>query len=291
MALLLLYATSPSLFWVKIIFMLHQCQLFIINKANSLVHRAEMYLQTQQKCGLSNSTDKQIEDTLASMGLSLQDDDLTAIRDKSNRLEQLLPKSGLGNFGDLFGADFFSDIFGPARPQPQRARTGGAKQEDRKAKGPLPKETPQSEQVAEFKKGLFTAGQQFDAKCLVRDLFTQALREIVIIDAYVGEDVLNLLTVKRDGVQVKILTGKILPSFLTLFRDFNQQYKHLEVRSPNAFHDRFVIVDGISFYHFGASLEHLGKKAFMFSQLEEPAIIAALQKQWRQEWDQAHHIS
>jgi len=262
-----------------------------INKANALVHRAEKYLQSQQKYGLSNSTDKQIEDTLASVGLSLQDDDTTAIRDKSNRLEELLPKGGLGNFGDLFGADMFSGVFGPAGPQPQRARTGGAKPEDRKAKDPTPKETPQSQQVAESKKGLFTAGQQFDAKRAVRDLFAQALREVVIIDAYVGEDILNLLTVKRHEVHVRILTGKVSPAFLTLSRDFNRQYKNLEVRSSKAFHDRFVIVDDTEFYHFGASLEHLGNKAFMFSKLEEPAMITALRNHWRQAWDQASQVS
>jgi hypothetical protein len=261
------------------------------NKAEALVHRAEIYLQSHQEYGLSNETHKQIEDTLASVGLALQDDDTTAIRDKSNRLEELLPKVGLGNVGDFFGADLLSGVFGPAERQPQRAPSGAAKPEDRKAKGPPPKESAQSEQLAESKKGLFTAGQQFDAKSVVRDLFAQALREVVIIDAYVGEDVLNLLTVKRHTVHVKILTGKVSPAFLTLSRDFNRQYKNLEVRSSKAFHDRFVIVDDSEFYHFGASLEHLGNKAFMFSKLEEPAMIAALRNQWLQAWDQASQVS
>lgn len=121
----------------------------------------------------------------------------------------------------------------------------------------------------------------------MRDIFAQATGSIVIIDGYVGEDVLNLLTVKRDTVWAKLLTGKVSPAFLTLARDFARQYKTLEIRSSKAFHDRFIIIDDKDFYHFGASLEHLGNKTFMFSKLDEPSIQDALRKQWQEAWDQA----
>jgi hypothetical protein len=102
---------------------------------------------------------------------------------------------------------------------------------------------------------------------------------------------LNLLTVKKDGVHVKLLAGKVSPVLLTLARDFNRQYKNLEIRTSKTFHDRFVFIDFRDFYHFGASLEHLGKKTFMFSKLEEPLIITTLRNHWTTGWGSASVVS
>jgi hypothetical protein len=154
-------------------------------------------------------------------------------------------------------------------------------------KTPSAKTHSSTDEIAKSKEGLFTAGQYFDAKLVVRDLFATAKQNIVIVDAYIGEDVLSLLTVKRDGVHVKLLTGKVSPSFLSLARDFSRQYKNLEIRTSKTFHDRFIFVDDRDFYHFGASLEHLGKKTFMFSRLEEPLIITTLKTQWMAGWGHA----
>ena len=118
-------------------------------------------------------------------------------------------------------------------------------------------------------------------------MFAIATKDIVIVDAYLGEDVLNLLTVKRDGVHVKLLTGKVSPAFLSLARDFNRQYGNLVIRTSKTFHDRFIFIDDRDFYHFGASLEHLGNKTFMFSKLEEPLIISTLKNHWADGWNLA----
>lgn len=262
------------------------------NKANSLAHRVEKYLQDHQKYGLNNSTDNEIEESLAKLGLALQDDNLDEIREKTERLETLLPKDvGYGTVGDLFSSDMFSSFFGSAhQPTQSRIQSPGARLQKSQTDGSVKKELSQSEAIAELKKGLFASGQNFDAKSLVRDIFSRAEHNIVIIDAYVGEDVLNLLTVKCTGVQVRLLTGKVSPSFLTLSHDFNRQYSGLEVRSSKEFHDRFVIVDDKDFYHFGASLEHLGNKAFMYSKLEEPAMIESLRKYLSNTWSQADQI-
>jgi len=262
-------------------------QINVRNRAADIIRRAEKYLQDQQKYGLSNSTDRQIEEMLASLGLSMQDGNIGAIKDKANRLKQLLPGTTLSSLGGVFDANIFGDIFGSARTG-QKSGPQSSGSQTKKIVGPQPEKKPtsQPEEVAQDKKGLFSAGQQFDAKRVVRDLFAQATHEIIVIDAYVGEDVLNLLTTKRDGVAVKLLVGKISPAFQTLAQDFNKQYKSLEVRSSKVFHDRFVIVDGKDYYHFGASLEHLGNRAFMFSKIEESTMTLALQTQWEEAWKQ-----
>ena len=50
----------------------------------------------------------------------------------------------------------------------------------------------------------------------------------------------------------------------------------LEVTRTQVFHDRFLILDGTTAYHIGASLKDAGKKCFGITLLEEPQLIADL---------------
>ena len=59
------------------------------------------------------------------------------------------------------------------------------------------------------------------------------------------------------------------------------------VKTSPAFHDRFVVIDNAAVYHFGASIKDLGKKAFMFSLIEEPEILATLHTKLGAEWGSA----
>ena len=56
---------------------------------------------------------------------------------------------------------------------------------------------------------------------------------------------------------------------LTLdLKKYNQQYPKISIKNLNKSHDRFIIVDKQTVYHFGASLKDLGKKWFAFSKME-----------------------
>ncbi len=235
---------------------------------------------------LGNSVDSQIEKAIASLGLALQDENIGAIKDKSKRLQELIANTEL-SFGNILGANPFISLFGAGQTPKGKPSSSGRKTVTAGTPSASPKESSSANEIAKSKEGVFSAGQYFDAKRLVTDLFANATREIVIIDGYIGKDVLSLLTVKRDGVHVKLLTDKIPPAFQTLARDFNQQFKNLEIRSSKIFHDRFVFINDSNFYHFGASLEHLGNKTFMFSKLEEPLIIKELKIHWEAGWSGA----
>lgn len=256
------------------------------NNANQLLTRAEKYLQSQQKYGIRGAINSEIEDIVASLGLALEENNLGAIREKTKRLDELIPNTTF-DFNLFGGNDPFNELFGINR-RPTKKPSPAASKPREPASPTMPSEAPPStDEIIKSKEGLFSAGQYFDAKIVIRDLFSIATKDIVIVDAYLGEDVLSLLTVKRDGVHVKLLTGKVSPVFLTLARDFNRQYKSLEVRTSKTFHDRFIFIDNRDFYHFGASLEHLGNKTFMFSKLEEPLIISALKTHWTTGWSHA----
>jgi len=82
-------------------------------------------------------------------------------------------------------------------------------------------------------------------------------------------------------VSVRILTASktLPPDIPALAGAFNQQYGQkgaLSVRTSNAFHDRFLIIDDTDFYHFGASIKEAGSRGFMFSRIEEPSVIDLL---------------
>lgn len=135
--------------------------------------------------------------------------------------------------------------------------------------------------------GVFFAGQYFDALLRLTEILSQAQQSIVIIDGYINEDVLRLVSSKLPAVEVKILTKAVSPPVATAAAAFNKQYGKLSIGTSEAFHDRFVIVDDREFYHFGASIKDLGHRGFMFSRIEEPDVITALWAKFLQEWASA----
>jgi hypothetical protein len=136
------------------------------------------------------------------------------------------------------------------------------------------------------RQGVFFAGQTFDALSAAARIFATAKTDFVLIDGYVGADTLNLLPT-QPGITIRILSKPLSPAVKTLCQAFNAQYGSLSVKSSTAFHDRFVVIDNAAVYHFGASVKDLGKKAFMFSLIEEPEIVAAILSKFAAEWASA----
>ena len=50
------------------------------------------------------------------------------------------------------------------------------------------------------------------------------------------------------------------------------QFATIEIKEFKNSHDRFIIIDNKTVYHFGASLKDLGKKWFAFSKMDIGAI-------------------
>ena len=109
---------------------------------------------------------------------------------------------------------------------------------------------------------LFFDGQIYDAFSLLIELIKKAEQEIILIDGYVDVSTLNLLAKKQTGVAVTIYTFKKTKLTVQDVATFNSQYPQLDVKYTNVFHDRFLILDGKTVYHIGASLKDAGKKCF-----------------------------
>ncbi|MBP1909353.1 ORF6N domain-containing protein [Methanolobus bombayensis] len=122
------------------------------------------------------------------------------------------------------------------------------------------------------KQGIFFEGQIFDAYNFVADLIRTARTSIIIIDNYVDDTVLTHLTKRNDGVDVTIFTKTISKQLALDLKKFNSQYPPIEIRKFKNSHDRFMIIDDKTVYHFGASLKDLGKKWFAFSKMDFEAV-------------------
>lgn len=115
--------------------------------------------------------------------------------------------------------------------------------------------------------GVFFNGEIFDSHIFISDLIKSAKSELILIDNYVDETTLLLFNKKNKGVKVTIYT-KITSNLKLDLDKFNSQYDFIEIKEFNLSHDRFLIIDGDSVYHIGASLKDIGKKWFAFSKLE-----------------------
>jgi ribosomal protein S19 len=122
------------------------------------------------------------------------------------------------------------------------------------------------------KQGIFFDDQIFDAYKFVADLIRTAQRSITIIDNYIDDTVLIHLTKRNNGVKVTIFTKTISKQLALDIKKFNAQYPPIDIKEFKNSHDRFIIIDDKTVYHFGASLKDLGKKWFAFSKMDIGAI-------------------
>ena len=121
--------------------------------------------------------------------------------------------------------------------------------------------------------GIFFDGQIFDAYKFASDLIKSARQSLVLIDNYVDESVLLMLSKRQPGVTATIYTQRITSQLRLDLDRHNGQYPPVDVRTCKLSHDRFLIVDETDVYHIGASLKDLGKKMFAFSKLDIPATV------------------
>lgn len=119
--------------------------------------------------------------------------------------------------------------------------------------------------------GIFCHGQIFDAYKFATDLIRSARKSIVLIDNYVDDSTLLMLSKRAPGVTATIYTQQITPQFQLDLTRHNSQYPPINIRTYRQAHDRFLILDNAEVYHIGASLKDLGKKLFAFSKLNIPA--------------------
>jgi len=117
------------------------------------------------------------------------------------------------------------------------------------------------------KEGIFFDGQIFDAYSFVSNLIKSAKKSIVLIDNYIDDTILLLLSKRVQGVVATIYTATISPQLQLDLQKHNAQYPPINIKTFTRSHDRFLMIDE-TVYHIGASLKDLGRKWFAFSKME-----------------------
>ena len=131
----------------------------------------------------------------------------------------------------------------------------------------------QRKQESKFKQSIFFDGQIYDAYSLIIDVIKKAKQKILIIDNYIDDSILKMVSKKNKDVEVAILTSQNSNLNKLDINKFNKQYPILKVAYTNKFHDRFIVIDNKELYHVGASLKDLGKKCFAISRIDDEEYI------------------
>ena len=121
--------------------------------------------------------------------------------------------------------------------------------------------------------GIFFDGQIFDAYAFATNLIKSAKNSLILIDNYIDENTLLMLSKRTTGVDATIYTQRITPQLQLDLTRHNNQYPPINIRTYRQAHDRFLIIDRSDVYHIGASLKDLGKKLSAFSKMDIPASI------------------
>lgn len=121
-------------------------------------------------------------------------------------------------------------------------------------------------------KGIFFKGQVFDAYQLASKMIRSAQNNIILIDNYVDDSVVTLLSKKNKNVKATVLTKNISKQLALDIKKAHEQYPIIQVKKFSKSHDRFLIIDHEEVYHLGASLKDLGKNWFAFSKMDKSSV-------------------
>ena len=118
--------------------------------------------------------------------------------------------------------------------------------------------------------GIFYDGQIFDAYTFINDRIREATPRIILIDNYIDDSVLTILSKRADKVTATIYTKKLSAQLQLDIQKHNAQYPPIDIVTFDRSHDRFLCIDE-TVYHLGASIKDLGKKWFAFNLMEMPS--------------------
>ena len=119
--------------------------------------------------------------------------------------------------------------------------------------------------------GIFYDGQIFDAYTFINDRIREATTRIILIDNYIDDSVLTILSKRADKVTATIYTKKPSAQLQLDIQKHNAQYPPIDIVTFDRSHDRFLCIDE-TVYHLGASIKDLGKKWFAFNRMEMRTI-------------------
>lgn len=121
---------------------------------------------------------------------------------------------------------------------------------------------------------IYFNGQIYDAYSKIIEIFKDTKKELIIIDAYADNTILDII--KRLNINVIIITK---PNNLLTKQDiikYEKQYHNLRVIYNDTFHDRYFVIDENIVYHCGASINRIGYKTFSITLISDSNVYNTL---------------
>ena len=121
---------------------------------------------------------------------------------------------------------------------------------------------------------IYFKGQIYDAYSKIIDILKEAKYEIVIIDSFLDKSILDMI--RNISVNVILITSNKSKLKETDIKKYQLQYTNLDIKYDDTFHDRYIIIDKITIYHLGSSINHAGSKTFSINILEDSVVKDSL---------------
>ena len=123
---------------------------------------------------------------------------------------------------------------------------------------------------------IFFNGQIYDAYSKICEIFKDASEELIIIDGYADNTILNVIKNLKANVVI-VMSDKAPLSRQDLIK-YRKQYNNLKIIRNNTFHDRYFILDNEIVYHCGASVNYAGHKTFSITKLNDEGVVDLLKR-------------
>jgi len=129
----------------------------------------------------------------------------------------------------------------------------------------------------------------FSAYKAVSAITTKATSSLKMVDNYIEATSLDFFSGVNSKAQIDILTTQLKPNAagfkIALSKFQNEWGGSIQIKISNYFHDRYIILDNLEVWHLGPSLNHLGVKPAMISQIQDAEIakhiLALFDTQWK----------
>jgi hypothetical protein len=139
---------------------------------------------------------------------------------------------------------------------------------------------------------VFPKGTQYEAFKAIKRILTSATREILVLDNYMDDSVLDILQALPLRPTLRLLTSKTSKDFSIAVKKFAAQYQQkVEVRVHQKHaHDRVIVIDDVHFYALGASIKDAGSQLFFLNKIEDLSNINRLRSEFQMIWASANPL-
>ena len=117
-------------------------------------------------------------------------------------------------------------------------------------------------------------GKIYDAYSKVLDIFSEAKKELIIVDRYTDKTILDMI--KNLECNVILITSKRGKLTELDIDKYNSDYHNLSIYYDDTFHDRYFIIDKMTIYHCGASINRIGYKTFSINLINDEEVCTLL---------------